>query len=245
MKKMKILLKLIRLAGLIIISVAAAMGLAFLVTVFSEKIILRLPEDYYFYQHHPVAEKAMIYLIVVPVVTFFGVLLGRRRGRTDEALEDMYDLYCIFRWLTDIRFILIVVWIVSLYCCFASATVVTKDKIICHSPLHPSGIAYEYKDVSRIQTGFGQKRFALLEYQKKGNFYYEIELDGKKKVFTVPSVNDRIERYAEETYLELEDFDQRLVSLGIPKQGDEKGLEACDLDQEYVDRFRRITALWQ
>ena len=56
---MKILLKLIRLAGLIIISVAAAMGLAFLVTVFSEKIILRLPEDYYFYQHHPVAEKAM------------------------------------------------------------------------------------------------------------------------------------------------------------------------------------------
>ncbi len=34
MKKMKILLKLIRLAGLIIISVAAAMGLAFNVNVF-------------------------------------------------------------------------------------------------------------------------------------------------------------------------------------------------------------------
>ena len=178
---MKILLKLIRLAGLIIISVAAAMGLAFLVNVFSEKIILRLPEDYYFYQHHPVAEKAMIYLIVVPVVTFFGVLLGRRRGRTDEALEDMYDLYCIFRWLTDIRFILIVVWIVSLYCCFASATVVTKDKIICHSPLHPSGIAYEYKDVSRIRRALDRNALHFWNIRKKEIFIMRSNWTEKRK----------------------------------------------------------------
>lgn len=96
--------------------------------------------------------------------------------------------------------------------------------------------------MSGIYTAFGQKRFTFLEYEKKGNFYYQIELDGKKKVFYTPSVNEDIEKYADETYLELEDFDRKLVSLGIPKQSSEKGWEACDLDQEYVERFRRIIA---
>lgn len=236
---MRIFFKLIRLLGLMAAAVIIVLGATVLLNLISEKIILRLPEDYYFYQLHPVAEKCLIYLIVVPVVTLLAVVGGRRK-RTDEALEDMYPLYWIWRRLTDIRFILTTVWILSLYCCFSSATVVTEDEIICHSPLHPSGTVYDYKDVAQIRAGFGQKRFALLEYQKKGEFYYEIELGGKKKVFYVPSVNEKIERYQDETYLELEEFDQSLASLGIPKKAEEKGWEDCTLDQEYVERFRRI-----
>lgn len=236
---MRLSFKMIRLLGLMAAAVVLVLAAVVLLNLFSEKIILRLPEDYYFYELHPVAEKCLIYLIVIPVVTLLAVVGGRRK-RTDEAMQDMYPLYWIWRRLTDIRLLLTAVWLLSLYCCFFSATVVTEDEIICHSPLHPSGIIYDYKDVTQIRTGFGQKRFAFLEYQKKGEFYYEIELGGKRKVFYVPSVNDEIKRYEDETYLELEEFDQSLVSLGIPKKAEEKGWEDCDLDQEYVERFRRI-----
>ena len=44
----------------------------------------------------------------------------------------------------------------------------------------------------------------------------------------------------EDSYLELEEFDQKLVSLGIPKEGDPAGAGLCEFDQYYVDRFLRI-----
>ncbi|MCI9168594.1 MAG: hypothetical protein HFH01_10510 [Dorea sp.] len=81
-----------------------------------------------------------------------------------------------------------------------------------------------------------------MEYQKRGNFYYQVSLDGKKIVFSTSDINENIARYDDETYLELEDFDRRLTALGIPKQADEKVFEDCDLDVEYVERFRRIIA---
>ena len=43
-----------------------------------------------------------------------------------------------------------------------------------------------------------------------------------------------------DTYLELEEFDQALMVLGIPKDASEEGYENCDFDQEYVERFLRI-----
>ncbi len=205
-----------------------------------EKLIL--PRYYYFYQVHPLAEAAIPYLTVIPVVTFLGVISGRLLRKREEILEDRYDLFFVWRRAGRGRPVLIALWLLCLYCSASSAAVVTEDKIICHSPLHPLGAVYDYGDVTQICTGFGQKRFALLEYQKKGNFYYQISLDGKKIVFSTPDVNESIARYADETYLELEDFDRRLTALGIPKQADEKGFEDCGLDVEYVERFLRIIA---
>lgn len=225
---------------ILILSVIAAVAAAFGIFICCEKLIV--PPDYYFYQFHPLAEQAMIYLTVIPIVTLIGVVLGRFDRRRVEALEDMYDLFFIWRRLGKARLVLIAAWLFSLYCCMTSATVVTEDQIICHSFLHPSGVIHDYDDVTHIRAAFGQKRFAVLEYKKKGNFYYQIELNKKVKTFSIPSVNEDIERYADETYLELEDFDKRLVNLGIPKQSDKKGWESCDLDREYVERFCRIIA---
>lgn len=233
--------RVLRILGkLLLVIFLAAAGVVFLVGMIALSERLFLPEDYYFYQLHPLAEAAVIYLTVIPVVTFFGVIHGRARRRRDELLEEMYDLFFFWRRIGKARLILIVLWITCLYCCFTSATVVTGDKIICHTPLHPAGIVYDYGDVEQVFAGFGQKRFAVFEYQKKGTFSYQIVLDGKRKVFSTPSVNGNIARYSEETYLELEDFDQRLRRLGIPKTASEKGIEDCDLDPEYVERFRRI-----
>lgn len=235
------MMRIIKKLGIFIILIIAGIGLLVGIMLLLEKLVI--PRDYYFYQYNPVSEKAMIYLILIPAVTVFGILLGKLRRKRDAALEDMYDLYFFWKHLPRGKFVLIVLWIISLYCCFSSVTVVTKDKIICRSPLHPSGITYDYKDVTQIRAAFGQKRLAFSEYKKKGNFYYQIELDEKKIIFHVPSVNENIKRYTDDTYLELEEFDQKLVALGIPKKADETGWEDCDLDAQYVNRFRRIIAL--
>ena len=41
-------------------------------------------------------------------------------------------------------------------------------------------------------------------------------------------------------YLELEEFDQRLMALEIEKEGDTSGSQNCRLDTQYVERFCRI-----
>lgn len=234
---MKIIIKLAEL----IVFAALIIGIILGIIVLSEKLIL--PKDYYFYQYHPVSEKFMIYPIVIPAVIVIGAMRRRLCRKNGKGLENMYDLFWGCGRFPIGKLILSTAWIISLYACLSTATVVTKDKIICHSPLHPSGVVYSYRDVSRIHTGFGQKRFAFLEYQKKGNFYYQIELSGEQIVFSVPNVNGEIKRYADETYLELEEFDRKLVAYDTPKQSDEKGWEDCELDGEYVERFRRIIAL--
>ena len=86
-----------------------------------------------------------------------------------------------------------------------------------------------------------QKDFTFLQHERKGEFYYQIELDGKSIIFlTGVTANDKIERYDEHTYLWFEEFDQKLVDLGIPKESDSAGYENIDMDQEYIDRFLRI-----
>lgn len=94
--------------------------------------------------------------------------------------------------------------------------------------------------MEQIVAGFGHSVVALRESRKKGQFSYRIDLDGKTVTFSVPNVNETIGRYTYDTYLELEEFDQALVKLGIPKVSSEEGWEDCDLDQRYVDRFFRI-----
>lgn len=59
-------------------------------------------------------------------------------------------------------------------------------------------------------------------------------------MFHQPSVNSDIKRYEEDTYFELEEFDQRLMALGIVKEGDTSGSQNCMLDPYYVERFCRI-----
>ena len=54
------------------------------------------------------------------------------------------------------------------------------------------------------------------------------------------SSNDEIERYNEHTYLWFEEFDQKLVELGIPKESYSVGYETIEMDEEYVERFYRI-----
>jgi len=182
-------------------------------------------------------------MVMIPVILLCVLVVAKIRRKSAEEMEDVNDALFIWNHLGKWRPAAIVTWLIALYCCITNFNAVTEDKIICYSPWNPMGIEYEYSDVKSIKTGFGNKNISIAEYKKKGSFFYQVEINGKTITFHAPSSNERIKRYEEHSYLELEEFDQALVALGIPKEADKKGWENCDFDKEYVDRFLRIIML--
>ena len=152
---------------------------------------------------------------------------------------DPLNLVDLFKKLGKLTIIPVLLWCFAFYFYMVNIYCVTEDKIIIRSTFDPIGTEYEYSDIEKIETGFGKKKISIFDYEKKGKFYYFIFIDGKKIVFHLPSSNIEIERY-NDTYLELEEFDNALKKYNIPKESDPEGWENCDFDQRYVDRFLRI-----
>ena len=204
---------------------------------------LMVPKDYLFIEQGPVTGVILIWLVMIPAALFCILLVSKIGKKPLEKIEDVNDILFVWNHLGKWRTIVILAWLIAMYCCVTNFTAVTPNKIICYAPWYPIGIEYEYSDVESIKTGFGNKNFSVAEYKKKGSFFYQIEVNGKVITFHAPGVNEDIKRYEEHTYLELEEFDQALVALEIPKEADKEGWENCDFDQEYVNRFLRIIAL--
>ena len=233
--------KMIWMVPAMILSIVLGLGtLILIVTLISE---LLLPKGYLFMEQGPVTGVLLIWLIMIPVILFCILVIRIISKRSARELEDANDILFIWNHLGKWRPIVISVWLIGIYCCVTNFTAVTSDQIICYSPTHPLGIAYNYSDVTSIKAGFGDKHFAIADYKKKGSFFYQIQIKNKTITFHTPSTNDKIKRYEEHTYLELEEFDQALVDLKIPKSADKKGWKNCDFDKEYVDRFLRIIEL--
>ncbi len=219
---------------------AFILGIAAVVAVTALFSEWALPGNYLFYEHGPVTGMALVLLVIFPAILFCVLVVAKIRKKPVEEMEDVNGLLFIWNRLGKWRTAVIIAWLVALYCCAFNFTAVTKDKIIRYFPWKPMGVEYKYSDADSIRTGFGDKNISLAEYKRKGSFYYQIEINGQTVTFHAPTVNEQIERYEEHTYLELEEFDQALTALGIPKEADEKGWENCDFDKEYVDRFLRI-----
>ncbi len=202
-----------------------------------------IPKDYLFLEQGPVSGIVLIWLVMIPAILLCVLIIAKISNQSTEKLEDINDILYLWNHLGKWRPMVISAWLIALYCCLTNFTAVTPKQIIRYTPLNPLGTAYEYSDISSIKAGFGNRTISIAEYKRKGSFFYQIELDGKTITFHAPGVNEDIERYAEHAYLELEEFDQALVALGIPKEAEKTGWENCDLDKEFVDRFLRIIAL--
>ncbi len=219
---------------------ALILGIAAVIAVTALLPRLSLPENYLFYEHAPVTGVILICLVMLPIILLCTLTAAKIMNKHTEDAEEYSDLLYIWTHLGKLRVAAVVIWAVALYCCAFNFNAVTGDKIICYSPWNPTGTEYEYSDVESINTGFGNKNISVADYKRKGSFYYQIKIKGKTLTFHCPSVNKNIKRYEEHTYLELEEFDRALTSLEIPKKSDKKGVENCDFDKEYVDRFLRI-----
>lgn len=221
---------------IMLVCIVAAIVLIASVFVAIDELIA--PADYLFGEMAHWASTFLMLLIIGMVILLAGMIMRKLNIKRAESIQEWLELWdCFGKW----KVIVVLAICVIVYCCLTSSTYVTESKIICHTPLHPAGITYAYEDVAHVKTGFGHKYFAILEYKKKGGFYYIVTMeDGRKVTFSQPNVNEDIERYMDDSYLELEEFDRRLMEYGIEKESDERDWEACDMDQQYVDRFLRI-----
>ena len=202
---------------------------------------LLIPENYLFYSYPQWASYGMAWIILGGLVLVVLLILGKVAEKGNRKIDVADGWLWIWRKIGKWKYAVLGTAVISLYVFLTSFTVVTEDAIICYSPIHPTGISYSYSDVEKITTGVGQKKLTFKAYKRKGEFFYQIELDGKTITFmTDSSSNSEIARYEEHTYLYFEEFDQKLMKLGIPKESDATGYENISMDQEYVDRFLRI-----
>lgn len=223
--------------ALVVIGIIMFLILIILSSSLVEKVLL--PDDYLFYEHTPVFSLLLAPLMAAPAILIADYIVYYIRKLFTPSDYDFLDISGCWKALGKWRFIITAVWVIAMYASFTSLNYVTSDSIVKVTPLNPTGDIYSYSEVEKIQTGFGDKVFSLVEHNSKGSFFYKLILDGKETVFHVPSPNPTIERY-EDSYLELEELDQALTRLNIPKEASRKGYEDCDYDQVYIDRFLRI-----
>ncbi|NQN74399.1 MerR family transcriptional regulator [Streptococcus suis] len=178
-----------------------------------------LPSDWLFYEYSTGLGKVAIFFIMA----FLVFLLGK--------LARLVKLSWKYGLGLAGSCILVTALLIS------TTTAVTKDQIININLLAPSK-SYLYSDVKSIWTGFGTKLVTVNRAERQGEFSYRIQLDGKKIVFMQPTVNQNL--LPDDTYIELEEFDRRLMNLGIPKESSIEGSQYNELDPHYLKRFLRI-----
>ncbi|MGU7937465.1 MerR family transcriptional regulator [Streptococcus suis] len=178
-----------------------------------------LPSDWLFYEYSTGLGKIAIFFIMA----FLAFLLGK--------LARLVKLSWKYGLGLAGGCILLTALLIS------TATAVTKDLIIDINLLAPSK-EYLYSDVKSVWTGFGNKLVTVNRAERQGEFSYRIQLDGKEIVFMQPTVNQNL--IPDDTYIELEEFDRRLMNLGIPKESSTEGSQYNELDSHYLERFLRI-----
>ena len=178
-----------------------------------------LPSDWLFYEYSIGLSKVFILLIMTFLILLFGKLARLLRLSWKYLLA------------LTVSCILLMALLIS------TTTAVTNNRIIEINLIVPSK-EFVYSDVKSVWTGFGTKLFTLDETKRQGTFSYCIDLDGEEKVFMQPTVNQKL--VSDDTYIELEEFDQRLMELGISKESSAEGSQYNDLDPHYVERFLRI-----
>lgn len=178
-----------------------------------------LPSDWLFYEYSIGLSKVFILFIMTFLILLFGKLARLLRLSWKYLLA------------LTVSCILLMALLIS------TTTAVTNNRIIEINLIVPSK-EFVYSDVKSVWTGFGTKLFTLDETKRQGTFSYCIDLDGEEKVFMQPTVNQKL--VSDDTYIELEEFDQRLMELGISKESSAEGSQYNDLDPHYVERFLRI-----
>lgn len=235
---MKILSKILKILLTLVIFVVTFIAFLIIVGFVTELIV---GKDYLFYEHTPVATLFLEILTIFPpliltvfLATKFKLISSMKKAEKNEEIIYLWNRLGVF------KYVVIAIYFVILFCVISSVNVVFEDKIVTKSVFNLKGAEYRYEQVEEINCGFGNSNFTFLHYNEKGSFYYQVKLNGKTLTFSQPTVNQNNELYNSDSYLELEDFDKKLIALNINKISSEKGAEHCDFDKVYVDRFLRI-----
>ncbi|WP_426351174.1 hypothetical protein ACPWSR_08085 [Alloiococcus sp. CFN-8] len=207
-------------------------SLASFVLLNSLQVLLFKVDDWLFYQMPDFNGLILIAIVEYPLIAFVLTKLFKRYKNSEWKWAYEFTVLLKKYWIYSL-----VVWVILLYISLTGITFVTEDKVIYRSWLKPQGITYEYSDVDEIKTGYSGKLISFS--QKKGTFYYKVSFKGRWITFGTTSPNESIERY-NDSYLELEEFDEKLMKYSPKKISSRDNEEHALLDDRYIQRFGRI-----
>ncbi|HAX73541.1 MAG TPA: hypothetical protein DCY20_08450 [Firmicutes bacterium] len=224
-------MKILKGVGLITLLLVIFLGMAVLISILPALIY---QVDYIFYS---VSDSAFI-IAIVTVYVLVGFFLVKyhhtvkKQSGLNFALEsELTAAYGLIQpvWHKSKLLIAIVV-IACLYVSCTQVVFVASDEIFVVRPLSPLGTSYHYTDVVEVK---------IYSPIYKSELNYQITLTDGTKVNLNGGGGDDING---DTYESLQDFDYKVVKLGIKKSSDLDAVYRCtkDYDRVYHDRWMNI-----
>lgn len=208
----------------LILTIIACLGVFVLVE--QAQRLLFCPEGWLFFDIGRLGGIILIVITELPLIALLMGLLYRMTKNVEFEAAGWLARAARKYWPAALA-----VWAALFYWAFTGITVVTGEQIIRYDALHPAGVSYAYEDVTAVEAG----------YDSGGSFYYKVCLDGRWATFSGPTVNEALRPdYQEDTYLELEEFDQALMAYSPEKTASAQYEGRASYAQVYLDRFRRI-----
>ncbi len=204
---------------------AAALALFAVLDLLQRKLLLG-GEDWLFYEPMPYAQKLIIFPIVILLMEAAMAIIYRVTGM--PYMESSNEF---MKFLMKHKVLVIILCVILIYAGFAGISTVDENGVTTRSALNPAGRTYDLELVSSVDTGF----------TRGGEFYYNINVDGKTLKFCAPTVNSwKYPEYYENEYKAFADFDEKLMALGTPKNADVDSIEKAEYDESCMKYFRQV-----
>ena len=215
--------------GAVILVLVLAFGIFALLEFLQRKLFLS-GEDWIFFEPMPYAEVCMIIPVVALLMEGAMAVVYHLTG---AGFTESANTFMAVLWKHKIP--AVIISLVLIYVGFTGISSAGPDHVTKRSPLDPGGRTYDLELISSVDTGFKTR------FRGKGEFYYIINVDGKKLKFGAPSVNyEKYPEYETETYKEFSDFDSKLMELGIPKNADVSSIEYAEYDESCMKYLRQV-----
>ena len=142
----------------------------FTVLVLIDRLVISLfaPRDWLFYEFQGGGD---ILLILIAELPLFGAIVYLIERIRHVLKEKSSDLAVLFEILWNHKMIFFVVWCALFYFAVVNVAFVTPETIVSYSTLHPAGVTYEYKDISRVDTSLDGKILMSENIRRRGHFH--------------------------------------------------------------------------
>ena len=215
------LLLIVAIIGVFIVSFAI-----FALFDFLQRKLLLGGEDWLFYEPMPYAQKLIVFPVVILIMEAAMAVVYRITGAGFMESSNAF-----VKFIAKNKVPVIILCIIVLYVGFTGISSVDENGVTKRSALDPAGRTYDLELVSSVDTGF----------TRGGDFYYNINVDGKTLKFCAPTVNYwKYPEYNENEYKAFADFDEKLMALGTPKSADVASIDNAKYDESCMKYFRQV-----
>lgn len=175
-----------------------------------------------------------IFFLLMTTVSLFIFVLSQYASR--YQFEEYNHYIDITKWIQKHHKVYLGSCLLVIYLFMVNVTVISPHQIVCHTYINPLGTTYSYDDIESVECGFYENSFYY--FHEKGEFYYKVYMkDGTS--FAMKNT-ETIEKYEDDTYSEIEEFDKEVMKHNVKKFSSDKYSQYAMLGQVYIDRFIAI-----